>query len=379
MAIKAKEPETAVAIAIAPPQAALVLTNREAFNSFYDEIRRETDALEYDLTTERGRKAIASMAYKVARTKTAIDDAGKLLTEEWREKISIIDASRRDIRAKLDALKDEVRAPLTEWEKAEEARLALANQIVTDLRNDAVIFGDDTAHDIANRLDAIKSLALDAAVLGGHFDIAVNLRKTAIEALTNAHARLIKEEDDRRELERLRAAEAERIAREEQERVEADRIRREAEAAEKAKAEAERQRLAEIERERLDQERQAEAIKAAEIAAAKAEAQRAEDARLAQEKAHEDALAAERKRADEAEAEAHRVAQQQWHAEQIREAEAKRLAAEQEAREKDRKHRGEVMGAAKNAIVAMGVGAETAKKIVVAIVAGEIPNVTLRF
>ncbi|WP_277750417.1 hypothetical protein [Croceibacterium ferulae] len=42
------------------------------------------------MTTAKGRKAIASLAAKVARTKTAIDDAGKKLNEEARAKINAV-------------------------------------------------------------------------------------------------------------------------------------------------------------------------------------------------------------------------------------------------------------------------------------------------
>jgi colicin import membrane protein len=60
----------------------------------------------------------------VTRSKTAIDDAGKKLNEEARAKINAVDAQRRKIREELDALAEEVRKPLTEWEKAEDQRIA---------------------------------------------------------------------------------------------------------------------------------------------------------------------------------------------------------------------------------------------------------------
>lgn len=65
-------------------------------------------------------------------------------------------------------------------------------------------------------------------------------------------------------------------------------------------------------------------------------------------------------------------------------AEADRQAAAQrkadEKRAADREHRGKVMGIAKAAIMAAGgVGEEAAKKIVLAIGAGEIPAVSITF
>lgn len=58
---------------------------------------------------------------------------------------------------------------------------------------------------------------------------------------------------------------------------------------------------------------------------------------------------------------------------------AKRLADEQAKRDRDQAHRTAVKSAAKTAIMSCGADEETARKIVVAILANEIPNVTLRF
>lgn len=48
-------------------------------------------------------------------------------------------------------------------------------------------------------------------------------------------------------------------------------------------------------------------------------------------------------------------------------------------RDRDQAHRTAVKSAAKTAIMSCGADEETARKIVVAILANEIPNVTLRF
>ncbi|MDE1907630.1 MAG: hypothetical protein KGH75_14385, partial [Rhodospirillales bacterium] len=85
-------------------------------------IRQETATIVPDVSTAGGRKEIASLAYKVARSKTTIDEAGKSLVAEWKKKSAEVDASRKKARDYLDALKDEVRKPLDEWE-AEQARI----------------------------------------------------------------------------------------------------------------------------------------------------------------------------------------------------------------------------------------------------------------
>lgn len=352
--------ETAVSVFEAP-NALAILTDSEKFDRFYEDVKRETDKLEIDLTTERGRKAIASMAYKVARSKTAIDDAGKTLTQEWRDKISVVDNARRAIRDRLDALKDTVRQPLTDWEVAEDARVKRVESTLAMWRGWAVVLAGETPEDVQERLDALESTAVGEIEFGSHYNIAVSLKATVEQSLTAAMERIVKEAADHAELERLRAADAAREAAERAQQDEAERVQR-AEAAEKAEAE-ERERIAA--RRKADEE--AIARRAAE--AAKAEADRQ----------HAAALAAEKRRADEAEAahaaEAKRIADEQAAAK----AEADRQAAEQAARDRDRKHRGEIMGAAKVAIMNVGADEETAKKVVLAIVAGEVPHVTLRF
>jgi colicin import membrane protein len=85
-------------------------------------IRAEVAPIVPDLTTASSRKEIASLAYKVARSKTAIDDAGKTLVADWKSKAAEVDASRKKARDYLDALRDEVRKPLDDWE-ADQARI----------------------------------------------------------------------------------------------------------------------------------------------------------------------------------------------------------------------------------------------------------------
>lgn len=349
-------------VALVEATPVLVLTDKQKFSDFYEAMKAECDALDIDLETEKGRKAIASMAYKVARTKTAIDDAGKRLNEEARARINAVDESRREIRAQLDALKDEVRKPLTDWEAAEEARQKQVDEVMAWLRDAAKVEFDETAADIRARMVTIKATAFPTDIFRGFAAQGEALKATALSSLETVADRMDQEEAQRAELERLRAEAAEREER--------DRIARE-EADAKARQEAEAQAAAEA-KARADAEQ-----KAREEAAAKAAEQRvrqeaeakAREEQEAANRAHAEALAAEKRRADEAEAtakaEADRIA---------------REAAEQAARDADRTHRGEVMRAAKEALMeAGGIDEPAAKLIVLAIAAGNVPNTSIRF
>lgn len=342
-------PQTALSV-METVNPVVVLTDREKFNCFYDDMKRETDALKIDLTTEMGRKNIASMAYKVARTKTAIDDAGKQLTADWRKQIGLVDESRREIRNRLDALKDAVRRPLTEWESAKEKRDEDANYLLECIRSASAVTVDDTSETVSDRIEWLQAVTTDEDRHGHYVAMIKTALVSATATLATALARIRKEESDRAELDRLRALDAERIEREREAAERAERERIESERAEQAKIAVDAAKKAEAER----------IAKAASDAESKAKAE-AEAAHAAQ-------MAEAKRRADEAEAKIKAAA---VHAERER--------VEQAARDADRQHRASVMGEAKRAIIALGADEDVAKKIVLAILAGEIPAVSLRF
>lgn len=373
-ALRAVEDDNSQTALVAQVEAnpGLVLLDRERFNQFYEQVKAETDKLVPDTSTAKGRKEIASMAFKVAKTKTAIDEAGKRLNEEARAQINKVDASRREIRDRLDALKEEVRRPLTEWEAAEEKRVDTCKAVIERLKAATVVSLQDTSATVRARWTEARALALDEGQFQDMLPMARHAQDSAVSTLETAHARLVKEEADRAELERLRAEAAERAERERQE-AEAKAA---AEAAERARQEAEARavRAAEEEQARIDA-----AAQRAEENARAAERRQAEEERLAAERAHAEALAVEKRRADEAEAarraEAARIAREAAE----REAAEKAAADAAAKRAADQEHRGKIMGSAKQAIMGHGVGEQTARAIVLAIASGDVPNVSIRF
>jgi colicin import membrane protein len=339
-----------------------VLIDETRYSEFYKAMKAVVSAHVPDVSTDKGRKEIAALAFKVTRTKTAIDAAGKKLNEDARTKINLVDASRRKIREELDALAEEARKPLTLWEEAEEDRQNAIEEWHAKLRAMAMIAsGEDGSDLIADRIATIEAMSIDDSVFRIASDAAREAKTQALAALNIALDRARKHEADQAELARLREEAEARAA------VEAERIRIETEARERAEREA-RENAAYAEAvKRQAEEAERSQKEAAEREARAVEAARQEAIRKAQAE-HAAELAkveAERKRLELAE--------------ESRLAEIARAEREEAARAADRKHRGEVMSAAKTAIMALGVEEGTAKKIVLAIVAGEIPNVTLRF
>src|SRR5690606_34102970 len=105
-------------VTIEPKNALAVFTEEKAIDPILARVRKEIDAFIPDITTASGRKAVASMAFKVAKSKTYLDGVGKKLVDEYKEIPKKIDATRKRVRDTLDEWKDEVRKPLTDWEDA---------------------------------------------------------------------------------------------------------------------------------------------------------------------------------------------------------------------------------------------------------------------
>jgi colicin import membrane protein len=133
-------------------------------------IEAEVSAEVPDTTTGKGRKAIASNAYKVSQSKTLIDKMGKTLTDSLNAQLKPINAERKLARDGLDELKDKIRQPLTIWEagearikadaKAEEEAKALAIQVSAD-HELAALMDNEYNRQRAERIEAKRKAQLE--------------------------------------------------------------------------------------------------------------------------------------------------------------------------------------------------------------------------
>jgi colicin import membrane protein len=317
-------------------------TTPNAIDPLLAQVRAAIDAFVPDVTTASGRKAIASIANKVAKAKVHLDNEGKKLADVQKEVPKKIDACRKHIRDTLDAWKDEVRAPLTEWEAKEDARIDRHKAAIQwlELRTSDIAGLD--AGELSSNLASVNALAVGPEC--EEYEAAYAAAKLkAIEALTKQLAIRQQYEAEQAELARLRAADAERQKKDHEERIAreaAERATREA----AAKAETER--------------------RAAEIGAARereAAERRELELRLQAEQAE--------RRAVEAEAKAKRDT----------EAKAAKDAAEQASREADRTHRATVNKAALEAFMRRGLDESTSKHVITLIAQKEIPNVSINY
>lgn len=354
-----------------PAETALeVYSKPKGLDPWLDKIRAEVTGHVPDLKTKKGRDAIASRAHKVGKAKVALDDIGKELVAKLKDVPKKIDAERKRMRDLLDALKEEVRAPLTAWEQAEDDRVQRHKDSIEGIVA-LVVDSGEPAESIRAAIAAVEAVAI-----GPQWEeFEPEAARTKDEALTNLRDRLAAREKydaDQAELARLRA---ETAAREQKDREE--RIAREA--AEKAQREADERAQAERD---AAARREADALAAAETA--RLEADLADQRRIAAEQQAEldRQAAAERERVAAEQAEQRRIQA----AEDARQAEIKRQAdakaaeeAEARRREKDKAHKASINRAALDAFVAGGMPEECAKQAVTLIAKGLIPNIRITY
>lgn len=349
-------------LALVPPKetALQVFQAENGLDPYLQQIRAEIDAFEPDVTTKKGRDAIASIAHKVARSKTALDNVGKELVAELKEIPKKIDAERKRMRDTLDAWKDEVRAPLNEWEQAEADRVARHTDRIDWLRNRDDQVAELSAVEIQGRIADTE--AVEVGPEWEEFEAEAHRVKAA--TLTTLQLALTKRqayEAEQAELERLRAEAAQREQKEREERIAR-------EAAEQAKREAEQ---------RAQAEREAAVRREAE---AKAAAERRElELKLAAERAERERVEAQQ-RAEQAERDAEARAERAAAAERQRQAdEQARIEAEAKAREADIAHKTAVLTSIKEAFMGAGITEEQAKAIINMIRKGEVPSVSINY
>lgn len=345
---------------------------------FIDLVKGEVLGEVPDLKTRKGRERIASLAAKVSKSKTAVEKPGRDYLRRLKEMPKVVEAELREFVTTMDALRDETRRPLTEWEQAEAARVARHEQGIAAIKAEGAELGLLTAEDLLARIGRVEGVALDDAWEEFTAE-AGQVKDQVLAVLREALAARQKYDAEQAELARLR--------REAEERAEQDRIR----AAQEAAVEAERQRVAQQqqaereaaarrEQELLDQAAAQEREAENQRLQLKLQAEQAERARI---QAEADRVAAEQRMEQERQAAARR---QEEAAEQARKDERRRADAaaaeilrQQEARERDQAHKAKVMGEAKTALMSLNITEELARAIVLKIARREVPNVTINF
>lgn len=346
-------------VSIPEEKALTVFITKEGLDPYLQQIKNEVSGFVADVSTRKGREEIASLAHKISRSKTALDSVGKQLVDKLKEQPKLVDAERKRMRDYLDALRDDVRKPLTEWEELERQRVESIKNRISDIKSkidDARLLVSGDVLPIINAIDEIDISDESWCEFKDEAAIAKNY--------TMAELRKIYQEKDNHEKEQ---AELERLRKEVAIREQQDRERRIAEAAaERAKKEAEeaaKQREIKL---RMEAEKAKRQKLEAEERARNAELKAKEELRIAEEKAKKEKLEAE-ERARSAAFEAQ---------EKIRI--AKEMAdLEQKRREADEANRRNIELEISAALIDAGLSDEQSQLVISAVANGDIPHVKI--
>lgn len=335
----------------------------EKVDAILEKIAQEAKEYQPDVSTPSGRKELASLAYKIAQSKTFMDECGKKLGEDWKKKLDTINSERKKIRDTLDALKEEVRKPLTEWEKADEARKQRHKNDLIQIQTKSQIISAEwlstDEKEIKEALDLVKlAYAFDWEEFKEDADTIIPIAEAKISSSLESKKL---HDEQQAELKKLREEKEQRekdeAARIEKEREEA-RLLAEAEAKKKAEDLAKAQ-AAEQEQKRIEREKQIAIEKEQAIAHEKHLAEKKlkeAEAKAAREK--EEAILKERKRVED---------------------ERKAAEAAEQKRQANLKHRAKINNEILAALNAQGFDEEQAKKIITVIVSGLIPHTKISY
>lgn len=327
-----------IAVLEIKPEQAPALYVPNGLDNYLAQIRQQVNEVP-DLTTAKGRARVASLAALVSRSKTAVEKPGRDYLRHLKEAVKPAEAELRRWVAECDALRDETRRPLTEWE-AEQERIKAEEQMLA-WHGEALEMNEARDKALAERIESDHEIAL---LLNDKFD------RDALAAKEEAERQRIAQEETLKR----QAAEQARIEAEAAAQRERDEAARR-EAALKAQAEqAERDRLA----------AQEKAEREAKEAAEQAERQRI----MAEQRA-------EREKQEAIDAERRKVAA----AEAARLAEDKRIADEAAARAADVQHRKTVNNKALADLVSAGLTEELARVVITAIAKGEVTAVRITY
>lgn len=179
-------------------QEAYALDN--GLDQLFESLKSQVSGLVFDMDDKASREECASIAYKVSRSKTAVDDFGKDLVADAKAKIKVVDNKRKKWRESCDDLRDEIRKPLDEYEakiKAESDRLK------SNINNITMML--DVSYNSVDQVDAaictLKALKITEEQFGAFEGDAKLAKYETLEQLEGIRAQVIENEERKKSYE----------------------------------------------------------------------------------------------------------------------------------------------------------------------------------
>lgn len=173
-----------------------------------NDLKDEAAAFVADATTEEGRKAIKSFAYRLTRSKNILDEKGKEINDTLRVHINAVDERRRIMRKEIDELIATIEKPLTEWETKEQLRKNKLDADLAKVKNAIVFFKEPSLAEIDERIATLKGF--DGHDWQEYGEAPKGVIEESLQFLNEKRTLREQQIKDQEELSRLRAAEASR-------------------------------------------------------------------------------------------------------------------------------------------------------------------------
>jgi hypothetical protein len=324
----------------------VLFRDKDGLKFFIERIKKVANEIEIDVTTEKGRKSISSLAHKISKAKRRVDEVRKKENEEHQAVIKLNNEKGKKAVNELQQLQDEVRKPVTDWEN----RIKAHQQAILDIENKTNIVVDNwdnlTLEQVRDAFNYIESYNREWEEFTTK---ASNVKKTSIKLINEIIGKKVKLAEEQVELERLKKAEELRLQKEREQAI-AKKAAEDAKIAAELKAKNEAEALLRRETEERRQKELAE--------------QRIKELELAK-----------IEQAKQAEIDKQNAIKQ---AEEKREAEKKAKQAEIDRRNADLEHKNKVNFEAIDDLSKI-VSRQDAEKIIKAIAGNTISNVSINY
>ena len=100
---------------------------------FIKKIKEQVSSEVFDVTTKKGRERIGSVARQIGSAKQRLKERGAELTEDWRNKTTLVNAEIKRMEEEFDKLRDDVLAPREAYEQIEKDRVAAHEKALRDM------------------------------------------------------------------------------------------------------------------------------------------------------------------------------------------------------------------------------------------------------
>ena len=262
VSVQNESSSTEIAIVDTSPKNAIAIFSNKGLDPLIEQIKQRVKSEKFDVTTQKGRERIGSVARQIGSAKMRLVEMADSLTEDSKKMIAAINEEKKRAVLEFDTLRDEVLAPRLAYEQIEKDRQAehekhlntlegmiefayheqyTVEQMENALAKSSELFSGRQWQEYADRANYANlknkdKLTQAIAKRKEHDEAAAEAERVAQAARDKEieDAKIAAAEKAKKDAEEAAAAEAKRIA----DKVEADRIEAERVAKEKADADA---------------------------------------------------------------------------------------------------------------------------------------------